>query len=93
MEISFFIDRDTGDPHVAAHGIQTWEAAEVLQHPEYDYNGREGTRIAVGQTHAGRYLRVIYRRNPLDDSRFVITAYELSQKAKSALRRRRRRRK
>jgi len=48
--------------------------------------------VALGQTVAGRYLRVIYVADPEPASVFVVTAYELGVKAKHALRRRRRRR-
>ena len=47
--------------------------------------------VALGQTRAGRYLRVIYVPDPEAGSVFVITAYELGPKALKALRRRRRR--
>ena len=53
-----------------------------------DRAGRDGSRIALGQTEAGRYLRVIYVPDPIPGSVFVVTAYELSEKAKKALRRR-----
>jgi hypothetical protein len=42
----------------------------------------------LGQTEAGRYLRVIYVPDPIPGSVFVITAYELGEKARKALRRR-----
>jgi hypothetical protein len=48
--------------------------------------------VAIGQTEAGRYLRVIYVPDPEPSSVFVITAYELRGKALAAYRRRRRRR-
>ena len=37
---------------------------------------------------AGRYLRVIYVPDPIPGSVFVVTAYELGERAKKALRRR-----
>ena len=40
------------------------------------------------KTQAGRYLRVIYVPDPTPGSVFVITAYELGEKALKALRRR-----
>jgi len=63
----------------------------VLARPLEDRPGREGSRVALGRTAAGRYLRVIYVPDPEPDSVFVITAYDLGPKAKRALRRRRRR--
>jgi hypothetical protein len=53
-----------------------------------DRAGRDDSRIALGQTEAGRYLRVIYVPDPTQGSVFVITAYALGEKAKKALRRR-----
>jgi hypothetical protein len=61
-----------------------------LFHPGEDRPGKEGSRIAMGQTRAGRYLRVIYVPDPEPDSVFVITAYELSGSPLKAYRRRRR---
>ncbi|MFO7553569.1 MAG: DUF4258 domain-containing protein [Desulfobacterales bacterium] len=56
------------------------EVEEILTHPGEDRLGREGSRVAIGQTHNGRYLRVIYVPNPEPNSVFVITAYDLSGK-------------
>jgi hypothetical protein len=47
--------------------------------------------VALGQTRAGKYLRVIYVPIPEPDSVFVITAYELRGKPLTAYRRRCRR--
>jgi hypothetical protein len=61
--------------------------------PGEDRPSREGSRIAIGQTLEGRYLRVIYVPDPELDSLLVITAYELKGKPLVAYRRRRRRKK
>ena len=61
---------------------------DVLARPMEDRAGRDGSRIALGQTEAGRYLRVIYVPDPIAGSVFVVTAYELGEKARKALRRR-----
>jgi hypothetical protein len=63
----------------------------VLWRPMEDRPGREGSRVALGRTQAGRHLRVIYVPDTAPDSVFVITAYQLGPKALRALRRRRRR--
>jgi hypothetical protein len=68
------------------------EAADVLRNPGEDRPGREGARVAIGRTQAGRYLRVVYVPDPEPESIFVITAYELSGKPLAGYRRRRRRR-
>ena len=91
MKVRFYVDRESGEPHTARHGVSEHEVREVLARPLEDRPGREGARVALGQTRAGRYLRVIYVPDPDTDSVFVITPYELGPKAKRALRRRRRR--
>jgi hypothetical protein len=69
--------------------VDEGEVMEVLEKPSEDRAGREGSRIALGQTTSGRYLRVIYVPDPEPDSVFVITAYELLGKPLAAYRRRR----
>ena len=91
MVVRFYIDPSTGAPHIHRHGIDESEVDDVLARPIEDRLGREGSRVALGQTKAGRYLRVIYVPDPVPESVFVITAYELGPKALKALRRRRRR--
>jgi len=43
----------------------------VLAKPLEDREGDESSRVAVGQTEAGRYLRVIYVPDPQPGSAFV----------------------
>jgi hypothetical protein len=88
MELRFYWEAETGEPHVRRHGVSEAEVADVINRPLEDRAGAEGARVAVGQTRAGRYLRVIYVPDLEPDSVFVITAYELGQKAKRALLRR-----
>ena len=90
MRLRFYIDPESGEPHIAGHGVRDSEVADVLAKPLEDRAGRDGSRVALGQTRAGRYLRVIYVPSPAPGSVFVITAYDLGPKAKHALRRRRR---
>ena len=91
MKIRFYCDPDTGEPHICGHGVDEDEVADVLESPGEDRPGREGSRVVVGKTTAGRYLRVIYVPDPEPDSVFVITAYDLRGKPLIAYRRRRRR--
>lgn len=90
MNVRFYIDPETGEPHIYRHGVTEEEATDVIQDPSEDRIGREGTRVAIGQTPSGRYLRVIYVPEP--GGTFVITAYDLRGKPLIAYRRRRRRR-
>ncbi len=64
---------------------------EVLARPGEDRPGSEGSRVALGQTRAGRYLKVIYVPDEDRAGVFVITAYELTGKPLQAYRRRMRR--
>ncbi len=93
MNVEFYIDPETGFPHIYKHNVTEGEVKDVLSRPGEDRPGREGSRIAIGQTQAGRYLRVIYATTPEPDSVFVITSYDLRGKTLLAYRRRSRRRK
>ena len=92
MIIRFNIDAETGLPHIYEHGVTEDEVRQVLTAPVEDAPGRRNSRIAVGQTRAGRYLQVVYLRDPMPDSVFVVTAYEITGGALRAFRRRQRRR-
>ncbi len=89
MQIRFYLDPDSGEPHLYRHQVTETEAEDVLRRPIEDRVGREGSRVAIGQTRNGRYLRVIYVADPEPGSVFVITALELGPKALRALKRRR----
>lgn len=88
MTVRFYIDPATDQPHIYGHSVVEEEVEDVLARPMEDRAGRDESRIAVGQTGAGRYLRVIYVPDPIPGAVFVITAYELGDKAQKALRRR-----
>ncbi len=60
INVRFYIDPETGNPHIYNHGIQENEVEEVLAKPGEDRAGKEGSRVAIGQTNSGRFLRVIY---------------------------------
>ncbi len=89
MILRFFIDPSTAEPHIGGHNVTEAEVEDVLTRPIEDRPGSEGSRVALGQTEAGRYLKVIYVPDPEPGSVFVITAYDLGPKAQKALRRRR----
>jgi hypothetical protein len=91
VQIRYYIDPVTDLPHIYNHDVSEPEVEGVLARPLQDMRGREDSRIALGQTEEGRYLKVIYVPDPIPESVFVITAYELGPKAKRALRRSRRR--
>lgn len=92
MHIRYYLDEETGQPHLYRHGLSEEEVEDVLARPGEDRPGREGARIAMGQTRSGRYLRVVYVPDPEPESVFVITGYELRGKPLVAYKRRVRRR-
>ena len=91
MRIRFYFDPETGEPHIYGHGVTETEVYEILIRPGEDLPAKDDARMALGQTFAGRYLRVIYVLDPEPDSVFVITAYELRGKPLKAFRSRQRR--
>lgn len=90
MNIRYYIDPATGMPHIHNHQVSEREIEDVLTRSGEDRPGRENSRVAIGQTESGRYLRVIYVPDPEPDSVFVITGYEMKGKPLVAYRRRRR---
>lgn len=92
MNVRFYLDPETGQPHIHGHGVTEDEVVDVLLSSGEDRPGREGARIAIGRARTGRYLRVIYVPDTEPEGIFVITAYELRGKSLTAYRRRRRRR-
>ena len=90
MKIRFYIDPETKRPHIYNHAVNESEVKSVLKKPGEDRPGREGSRVAIGQTKTGRYLRVIYVPDSVPDSIFVITSYDLTGKPLKAYKRRRR---
>jgi hypothetical protein len=90
VRIRFYLDPESGEAHISNHGVFRDEVEEVLTRPGEDRRGRDGSRVAIGQTDAGRTLRVIYVPDPEPESVFVITAYELHGKPLAAFKRRRR---
>jgi len=92
MEIRYYRDLETGLAHILNHGVTEAEAEWILAHPAEDGACSGASRQALGQTAAGRYLRVIYVADEEGDGVFVVTAYPLAGKQLKAFRRRQRRR-
>ncbi|HEV8240090.1 MAG TPA: DUF4258 domain-containing protein [Thermoanaerobaculia bacterium] len=91
MQVRFYFDPTTDEPHIYGHGVSEEEVEDVLSRPGEDRPGQQHARVAVGQTRSGRYLRVVYVPDPEPDTVFVMTAYELTGKPLAAYKRRRRR--
>ena len=90
--IRFYENPETEEPHIYDHGVGEDEVEEVLLSPGEDLPARRNSRSIIGQTSAGRYLRVIAVRDAPLGTIFVVTAYELSPKQLGAFKRRRRKR-
>ena len=93
MKIRFYLDASTRLPHIYRHDVSEDEVEEVLTNSGEDRPGRDASRVAIGQTDDGRYLRAIYVRDTKPDSVFVITAFDLRGRPLLAYRRRMRRKK
>jgi hypothetical protein len=92
MELRFWIDPESGLPHIFDHGVSKEEVRQVIARTGEEFPGRDGSRIRLGQTEAGRYLQVVYVPDDVGDGAFVVTAFDMSPKAKHGYRRRQRRR-
>ena len=92
MNVRYYIDPETDEPHIHNHGIEEQEVEDVVVSPGEDRPACDGARMALGRTRAGRYLRVVYVPDSDSGSIFVITAYDLTGKPLMAYRRRMRRR-
>jgi hypothetical protein len=92
VRIRYYIDRETDEPHIYRHHVVESEVEDVLSRPLEAGAGRDGTRVVLGKTREGRYLRVVYVPEGLPGSMLVITAFEPGPKVVWALRRRLRKR-
>lgn len=93
MNVRYYLDPETRQPHIHEHGITEDEVEWILARPGEDEPCTGGSRQAIGQTSADRYLRVIYVPDEDGGGVFVVTAYPLTGKPLKAYRRRQRRRK
>lgn len=88
MNIRYYIDPETDQPHIYNHNVSEDEVEDILLKPGEDRSGRDGSRVALGQTRTGRYLRIIYVLDTAPKSIFVITAFDLTGKPLIAYKRR-----
>lgn len=82
--IRFYLDPENDLPHIFEHGVTEEEVEQVLRASGADVPGRRGSRMKIGQTSSGRYLEVIYTRDEMPGSVFVVTAYELTGKGEAS---------
>ncbi len=92
MNIRYYLDPGLRYPHIYDHDIIEEEVEDVLNRPGEDRKGKGGSRVAIGTTRAGRFLKVVYVLDQKDNSIFVITAYDLIGKPLTAFKRRLRKR-
>ena len=90
LRLRFYRDPETGQPHIHRHDVTEHEVEDVLRQVGEDRWGRGSSRAALGRTRGGRYLRIVYLRDPDAHSLFVVTAYELQGKPLTAYKRRQR---
>jgi hypothetical protein len=80
MNIRFYMDPETGQPHIQEHGVMEEDVRQILVGRGDEFPGAGKARIRFGKTLAGRYLKVIFVPDLERDSIFVITAYDLRGK-------------
>ncbi len=91
MELRFWDDPDTRLPHIYGHGVTEDEVRQVMTQRGLDIAEGDNARAKIGQTLAGRHLKIVYVPDEGGWSAFVVTAYELRGKALRAYRRGKRR--
>lgn len=88
MDQSYFWWEELNIEHIAEHGVEPYEAEEVIDNNPLILRAGEGKYLAYGQTDAGRYLIVVFA--PKSDRRVrVVTARDMTQSEKGRLRNKR----
>lgn len=54
MEIRFYLDPETGLPHIFGHGVTEADVEQILRKPNEDGPSSGTSRQAVGQAVGGR---------------------------------------
>jgi hypothetical protein len=91
MELRFWTDPETGLPHIYDHGVTEDEVRQVLARPGLKRRAGGDSLSILGQTSAGRHLKVVFVPDPEGDGGFVVTAYDIRGKSLKAYRRNKRR--
>lgn len=85
MQAYDFWWEDDNIEHIANHGVEPYEAEEVITNQPRLKHAGDGKYFAYGQTDAGRYLLVVYA--PKSGRRVrVVTARDMTPTEKRALR-------
>lgn len=93
LNIRYYFDEELDCLHIHKHNVYENEVEDILTNPIEDRQGKDGSRVALGKTSGGRFLKVIYVPDTEPDSVFVITSYDLSGKALAAFKKRRKKKK
>jgi uncharacterized DUF497 family protein len=74
--------------HIADHGVEPYEAEEIIDNAALITGVGRGKYAAYGQTDAGRYLLVIFAKK--SDARLrIVTARDMTDAEKKRVKRRR----
>jgi uncharacterized DUF497 family protein len=76
QEYEFWWDDDNVD-HIANHGVEPYEAEQVLANQAWIRRTSGGKYLAYGQTVSGRFLLVVFAPKPGTRLR-VVTAREMT---------------
>jgi hypothetical protein len=87
LRLRFYLD-PSGEPHIYGHNVTEAEVEQVLAAPLETIRGKGTSRVVIGQTRSGRYLKVIYSLDDDNEGAFVVTAFDLPWKQVHALKRR-----
>jgi hypothetical protein len=92
FELRYHFNPVTAQPHIYDHGVSESEVEDVLARPIEVRKGTGKSRVALGQSRNGRFLKIFYVPDDDGIGIFIITAYDIVGKPLHALRRRMRRR-
>lgn len=56
MEIRYYIDPETEQPHIYNHGVNENKVRDLLRKPGEDRPGLEESRVSYDKTESGRYF-------------------------------------
>ena len=80
MEFKFYVNPDTGKPHILDHHVEPEEIFDFFSQPLIlERHRADGSFEAFGRTPSGRFLTVAYRREG-HEIIFVITAFDLQDR-------------
>ena len=74
MEIRYFIDAETGLPHIYRHDVTEADVDDILRRPIEDRPGELARLSPWCEPKRDGILRIVFVPDPKPDSVFVITA-------------------